>query len=499
MLAVALSLTAGTSLAAENLPKEVKQYFKLSRKASSQMQSGRYYKAAKTLERIVALAPESDSQFYNLACARARLGDPDAAFAALDRAFANGRSDADYIKTDDDLAALRDDPRFDDLIERIEAWVESEPERNRTFHDIPDPADAEAFDSAGAIAEAFDARLAELDRYAPLTSWELRWDKRVAVLNDKLGALERYLVDHPDTDDREAAQLQTVRTAIELRQGWRYWRGDAPLIIANAERFLDEQPDSEHLAEVELARAVATWKNYGRESAAESLDDRIAAAGPLFEQVAAVYPDTAEGGKAGVWRLAVGYEKTGRDVTPELTALFQEIDATFEDDDELADYAWTEAPEVMFQMEGRRSFDVVDLDGNHWSWDELEGKVFLIDFWATWCGPCIGEIPHMKEAYERYHDQGFEIVGVSLDDIDREAFEAECAEKEISWAQVHDGEGWENEIARTFHISGIPTPVLVGRDGRVVAVDGDARGSNLIESVGELIANSTAATEAASP
>ena len=103
---------------------------------------------------MAALAPESDSQFYNLACARAKLGDPDAAFAALDRTFANGWTDVDHIRTDEDLASLRDDPRLDDLIERIEAWVENEPERNRTYHDIPEPADAEVFDSAEAIGEA---------------------------------------------------------------------------------------------------------------------------------------------------------------------------------------------------------------------------------------------------------------------------------------------------------------------------------------------------------
>ena len=97
------------------------------------------------------------------------------------------------------------------------------------------------------------------------------------------------------------------------------------------------------------------------------------------------------------------------------------------------------------------------------------------------------EIVDLKTAYEKYHDQGFEIVGVSLDGPDREEFDAQCEEKEVVWPQIWDGQGWDAELARKFYISGVPTPVLLDRDNRVVAVGGDARGEDLVEKVGELI------------
>jgi thiol-disulfide isomerase/thioredoxin len=108
---------------------------------------------------------------------------------------------------------------------------------------------------------------------------------------------------------------------------------------------------------------------------------------------------------------------------------------------------------------------------------DLKGKVVLVDFWATWCGPCLAEIPNMKKLYEKYHDQGFEIVGVSLDQ-DREALEEFLAAKKLPWTIVHDPENEGQHPAATYYgVFGIPTMILVGRDGKVI--DTHARGENL--------------------
>ncbi len=107
------------------------------------------------------------------------------------------------------------------------------------------------------------------------------------------------------------------------------------------------------------------------------------------------------------------------------------------------------------------------LDGRDVDTAKLKGKVVLVDFWATWCGPCVGEIPHVKEAYEKLHDKGFEIIGISFDS-DKAALEKFVKSKELPWPQYFDGKGWANKFGVRFGIQSIPAMWLIDRKGNVV-------------------------------
>ncbi|WP_221225452.1 TlpA family protein disulfide reductase [Aporhodopirellula rubra] len=126
-------------------------------------------------------------------------------------------------------------------------------------------------------------------------------------------------------------------------------------------------------------------------------------------------------------------------------------------------------------------------EGEPFDWSEYRGRVVLVDFWASWCGPCRGEIPNMKRNLAAYGDE-FAIVGINMDRTIK-AME-ECIEKEeIAWVNLvgdeENGTGWNHPIARYYGVSGIPTAILVDRDGKVVSLS--ARGNRLDKSLEELL------------
>jgi len=121
------------------------------------------------------------------------------------------------------------------------------------------------------------------------------------------------------------------------------------------------------------------------------------------------------------------------------------------------------------------------LNGEPFNPKSLNGKVVLVDFWATWCGPCVAELPNVLEQYEKYHKDGFEVVGISLDQ-DRSALEKFVDEQKLPWPILFEeskGDGWQHPLATYYGISGIPTVILIGRDGNVITLN--ARGEKLGE------------------
>lgn len=120
------------------------------------------------------------------------------------------------------------------------------------------------------------------------------------------------------------------------------------------------------------------------------------------------------------------------------------------------------------------------VDGKEIDLAKLRGKVVLIDFWATWCGPCVAELPNVLKAYEKLHDKGFEIVGISLDQ-DQSKLEAFTKEKGMKWAQYFDGKGWQNDISTRFGIQSIPAMWLVDKKGMLVSNDVRGRLEELVE------------------
>jgi thiol-disulfide isomerase/thioredoxin len=106
------------------------------------------------------------------------------------------------------------------------------------------------------------------------------------------------------------------------------------------------------------------------------------------------------------------------------------------------------------------------LDGREVDLAKLKGKVVLVEFWSTTCGPCIAEMPRVKAVYEKFHKRGFEVVAISLDDKEN-TLRRFIKEQELPWPQHFDGKGWGNEFGVRYGIFGIPTMWLVDKQGNL--------------------------------
>lgn len=159
-------------------------------------------------------------------------------------------------------------------------------------------------------------------------------------------------------------------------------------------------------------------------------------------------------------------------------------------DEQLAKQAEADATQAMkrlslvgkpFTVEGN------SLDGTAFDWSKYKGKVVLIDFWATWCGPCLREIPNIRVNFEKYHEMGFEVIGVNLDE-DRSQLDQFFAVQKLPWPTVVSADpksvGFEMPLAEKCGVAAIPFVILIGRDGKVL--DLHVRGERLEEKLAEI-------------
>jgi thiol-disulfide isomerase/thioredoxin len=141
------------------------------------------------------------------------------------------------------------------------------------------------------------------------------------------------------------------------------------------------------------------------------------------------------------------------------------------------------------------AFEAANTEGKTMKFpQDYKGKVVLLDFWATWCGPCMSEMPNVIAAYGKYHDQGLEILGISLDQENAAAKLAGVTkEQKMPWSQIYDGKYWKATIAVQYNIRSIPHAFLVDGTTGLIVADGDSiRGNKLDPAIKKALAARTA-------
>jgi len=178
-----------------------------------------------------------------------------------------------------------------------------------------------------------------------------------------------------------------------------------------------------------------------------------------------------------VQRLAMSApEGKRKEVTQVMIATLADIKNRFSDEAVSQTVARMEGSVRFAELEGNEVvLTGTKVDGEAFDVKAFRGKVVLIDFWATWCGPCVAEHPNLQKNYAKYAAHGFEIVGISLD-RDRDALDSYLEEHEVSWVNLHE-DGGTSQAAEYYAVMSIPTMILVGRDGKVISTK--ARGKSL--------------------
>lgn len=181
----------------------------------------------------------------------------------------------------------------------------------------------------------------------------------------------------------------------------------------------------------------------------------------------------------------------GRGSKDEMEAYHAWLIGEYPDSDAAAKAAALYAPDRLIQPGSRiPDFEIRSLDDPSVTYtrEDLAGSVVMLDFWATWCGPCISEMPYMHEAFEKYSADGFTILSLSFDlereDVDRFRSEGDWP---MPWMHVFVEQGAESELAHSLDVVNIPRAILIGRDGTILATNESLRGEQLDETLARVI------------
>jgi thiol-disulfide isomerase/thioredoxin len=273
--------------------------------------------------------------------------------------------------------------------------------------------------------------------------------------SDLILKLFRMAPDHPELP------------ALMHERWWRSGGRDKSEVIAECDEVLARSKD-------ETLRSHARyWKAFRRASSAGSEPHERDGAKAAIEEFIRLAPKDERGA-----RLLYTYVRPHRDPPADQADVFKRI---------IRDYAASPEAKLVEGLLRKRDgvgkpFELEFTDatrGTRVSTKDMRGKVVVVNYWATWCGPCKSELPRLKALYREFRPMGVEFIGVSLDYSQRlggspEKFKEFVKENEISWPQYYQGDGWESEFSTSWGITSIPRAFVIDQAGKVYSTQADS-------------------------
>ena len=276
--------------------------------------------------------------------------------------------------------------------------------------------------------------------------------------------LSEYLIRNPQAEDREQAHAALFNKAIE--HDWFAEHEEA------ANRYLKDEPDGP-------VRALAQIISIMARAEAGKFTDALVRFKELMDGLGS--SDQEEFALSFTETLAASAVMAGEIDAARQT--YQTLAETFSDAVELKQRVEAELNRLDRVGEPVANVEAQDLNGKTIRLSDLRGKYVLVDFWATWCGPCLVELPRLQEAYRKHHDAGLEIVSVSLDET-RSAVVDFVKVRQLPWLQIHNGTAGA-DLVEAFGVTSIPASYLIDPDGTIVRLD--LRGAKLEAALAELV------------
>ncbi len=432
--------------------------------------------------------PDGAMLHYHLAVAYGVKGEPDSAMAHLKRGADLGLSDVRMIERDQNLAEVRRLPEWPEVRRQILETGRRFRKVDLVSYERLDPETQPDFPSLDSLQAYYQAPLRDMTIMMMIYPSDLVFPKVWDKLNQKMAALEKYRStgDVPEEErlrvDHEF--LQTA-SAYESQNRTPWLQSTVKMIEEKTNAFIEAHPDQNRAnAQAYYLQKRAQW--FGMlPSDLKAMDSSVRLAGiALFKEVDEEYPGSTGGLLALLDAMDLIREEEGLQ-SPDLIPLVERVREEYQQNAVFQRIHYRFQPFVLGAY-GLPDFTVTDLEGKVWDTTELDAKATLIDFWATWCGPCRREIPNLVRLYEEYKDQGFEILGISVDDPSKtteEQLRSWAAEYEMDWPLVYDKQYWNSPAVRACGVQGIPFPILVDDKGHVIAAGAEATGGNLREAL----------------
>jgi len=476
---VQIGCNAGTDASAElTLPKTydkdlATQYAKLGSDGYALLENENFDSAIVLFEQQAALIPDGKWGHYNVACAYGRQGDVENGMAWLDSAVAHGWTDPDQLEGDPDIEAMRADPRFAALLDKVKA---KQIEKDQMF-----AAGLPRYDAPPkpfATEEELNAWLSEQQDLGKVNSaiWH-NWE-RIAFGMDleakRLAAMKGLQGDAFDLDLERINSLAKMKSVYEES-----WGTMSQAMMTEVDAYLATAPAGDGANDAAYRGLSAAVKQYPTDRM--STPEGQAAMTKVAGYLAKIDVESDRYVPGEVWMMAGKLASAG-ETRDQLYPSLMELQGKFATNASADKLARALISEDLVKASWPIAINAVDINGKKVSLDSYKGKVVLVDFWATWCGPCRAELPYVKDVYAKYNKDGFEILSISLDypeRTDQAKYREWIKEAGMDWRHVYDEKNWESPITASYFVGSIPSPFLVGRDGKLIAMHDECRGKDL--------------------